>query len=74
MNYAGTSIRGGTTRVGGAALRIAGLLKRYGNSSAAAVDGISLDVAAGEFVSLLGRLRFRQDDDSDDGCRIHASQ
>ena len=54
MNYAGTSIRGGTTRVGGAALRIAGLVKRYGNSSAAAVDGISLDVAAGEFVSLLG--------------------
>jgi spermidine/putrescine ABC transporter ATP-binding subunit len=38
---------------GGASLRIDGLVKRYG-SSAAAVDGISLDVAAGEFVSLLG--------------------
>jgi putative spermidine/putrescine transport system ATP-binding protein len=38
----------------GAALRLKGLAKRYEGSSAAAVDGVSLDVAAGEFVSLLG--------------------
>ena len=36
----------------GAALNIAGLVRRYG--SVKAVDGLSLSVAAGEFVTLLG--------------------
>jgi spermidine/putrescine ABC transporter ATP-binding subunit len=37
----------------GATLELAGLTKRYGEG-AAAVDGVSLELAAGEFVSLLG--------------------
>lgn len=36
----------------GATINLAGLVKHYGAS--VAVDGVSLDVAPGEFVSLLG--------------------
>jgi putative spermidine/putrescine transport system ATP-binding protein len=54
MNDAATSIRSSGARVGGAALQISGLTKHYGSSNAAAVDGITIDIGAGEFVSLLG--------------------
>jgi len=43
--------RGGTA---GATLALRGLTRRYNPSSPAAVDGFDLDVAAGEFVTLLG--------------------
>lgn len=48
--------RGGASgvRTAGASLRIASLFKRYEGASTIAVDDVSLDVAAGEFVSLLG--------------------
>jgi spermidine/putrescine ABC transporter ATP-binding subunit len=42
-----------TVRRAGAALSIRAVAKRYG-AAAPALDGISLDVAAGEFVTLLG--------------------
>jgi putative spermidine/putrescine transport system ATP-binding protein len=42
--------RGGQRR--SASLRLAGLRKKFG--SVAAIDGLSLDVAAGEFITLLG--------------------
>jgi putrescine transport system ATP-binding protein len=35
-------------------LRIEGVVKRFGGEGAAAVDGVSLDVARGEFFALLG--------------------
>ena len=35
-------------------LRIDGVVKRFASGAAAAVDGVSLDVAAGEFFALLG--------------------
>ncbi len=35
-------------------LRIEGVVKRYAPGAAAAVDGVSLDIAAGEFFALLG--------------------
>ncbi|KAB2847372.1 MAG: ABC transporter ATP-binding protein, partial [Hyphomicrobiaceae bacterium] len=38
----------------GAALRIVDVVKRYEGAKGAAVDRVSLDIAAGEFVSLLG--------------------
>jgi putative spermidine/putrescine transport system ATP-binding protein len=38
----------------GQSLRLLGLSKRYGAATRKAVDGLSLDVAAGEFLSLLG--------------------
>ncbi len=43
-----------TAAVPGPALEIEGLSKRFGQASAAAVDGVSLKVAHGEFVTLLG--------------------
>ena len=39
-------------------LRLSGLTKRYGPGPAA-VDGMTLEVAAGEFLALLGRLQTR---------------
>jgi len=54
MNEGASRLRSGTAMSGGAALRIEGLVKSYGNAGTPAVDGISLNVAAGEFVSLLG--------------------
>lgn len=53
MSFAGT-VDSPKAGVHGVSLRIHGLVKRYGGSRAAAVDGVSLSVAAGEFVSLLG--------------------
>jgi len=40
--------------VAGAALRLDSLVKRYGADAAPAVDRVTLDIAAGEFMTLLG--------------------
>jgi putative spermidine/putrescine transport system ATP-binding protein len=53
MNFAGT-LDSRRAKVDGVSLRIDALAKRYEGSKTAAVDGVSLHVAAGEFVSLLG--------------------
>jgi putative spermidine/putrescine transport system ATP-binding protein len=53
MSFAGT-VDSRKAQVHGVSLRIDGLVKRYVGSRTAAVDGVSLNVAAGEFVSLLG--------------------
>jgi ABC-type Fe3+/spermidine/putrescine transport system ATPase subunit len=55
MNDAAAASRGaGSVRTAGASLRIRSLFKRYEGANTIAVDGVSLDVAGGEFVSLLG--------------------
>ncbi len=54
MNDGAARDRAGSVRTGGASLRITSLSKRYEGARASAVADLSLDVAAGEFVSLLG--------------------
>lgn len=54
MNDAATHCAAGNVKTAGACLRLTSLSKRYEGSGTIAVDDVSLDVAAGEFVSLLG--------------------
>ena len=54
MNAAAIGSKAGSVNARGASLRIAALSKRYEGARTIAVDDLSLDVAAGEFVSLLG--------------------
>jgi len=54
VNAAALGSKAGSVNPRGASLRIAGLSKRYEGARTIAVDHLSLDVAAGEFVSLLG--------------------
>jgi putative spermidine/putrescine transport system ATP-binding protein len=54
VNAAAIGSKAGSVNARGASLRIAALSKRYEGARTIAVDNLSLDVAAGEFVSLLG--------------------
>src|SRR5215475_7689794 len=54
VNAAARGSKAGSVNARGASLRIAALSKRYEGARTIAVDDLSLDVAAGEFVSLLG--------------------
>ena len=49
-----------------------GLVKRFGDE--VAVDGIDLDIGAGEFFSLLGAVRLRQDHHAADDRRLRAAR
>ena len=54
MNDGAARGRAGSVRTAGASLRITSLSKRYEGARSIAVADLSLDVAAGEFVTLLG--------------------
>ena len=53
------------TETGGLAVHCRGLVKRY-DGGVVAVDGLDLEVRAGECFGLLGPERRRQDDDRRD--------
>jgi putative spermidine/putrescine transport system ATP-binding protein len=54
MNDAAAPVGTGSVKIGGTSLSITSLVKRYDRANTIAVNGVSLDVTAGEFVSLLG--------------------
>ncbi len=53
------------------AIRIEGVTKRFGE--VAAVSEMDLVIFKGEFFSMLGPVRLRQDDDPADGRRLRAA-